>query len=97
LVGSPIERVKRQSVDPRNAFGILLIAAGLVAVPISIVPRVPLIAAGMALLRRHRLLICSWRAWLHKQGFLKESPLTPNSAILAKNDGGAAPPILNPE
>jgi hypothetical protein len=55
----------------RNAFGFLLIAVGLIAIPIPIVPGFPLIAAGVALLGRRHPMILFCRAWLQKRGWLK--------------------------
>ncbi|HTT22344.1 MAG TPA: PGPGW domain-containing protein [Candidatus Sulfotelmatobacter sp.] len=60
------------SLNLRNVFGIVLIAIGLVAVPIPIVPGLPLIVAGAALLGHHHPLIRSCRTWLQRRGFLKE-------------------------
>jgi len=58
----------------RNVAGFLLIVAGLAAVPIPILPGLPLIAAGAALLGQDHPFIRSCRAWLQKRGILKESP-----------------------
>jgi hypothetical protein len=58
----------------RNVFGFLLIAVGLIGVPIPIVPGLPLIAAGVALLGCEHPLIRSCRTWLQKQGWLKREP-----------------------
>jgi uncharacterized protein YqgC (DUF456 family) len=55
----------------RNTLGMLLIVAGLVAVPLPIVPGFALIAAGAAVLGRHHPLIRSCRTWLQKRGILK--------------------------
>jgi uncharacterized protein YqgC (DUF456 family) len=63
---------RNMSSNLRNALGILLIAVGLVAIPIPIVPGLPLIAAGAALLGCHHPLIRYCRTWLQKRGVLKE-------------------------
>jgi uncharacterized protein YqgC (DUF456 family) len=49
----------------------LLIITGLVLVPIPILPGLPLIAAGAALLGRQHPLIDASMAWLQKRGLLK--------------------------
>jgi uncharacterized protein YqgC (DUF456 family) len=57
----------------RHAFGILLIAVGLLAVPIPILPGIPIIAVGAALLGSRHPLIRSCRMWLQKRGFFKKA------------------------
>lgn len=52
------------SLTIRNALGVLLVVAGLVAVPIPIIPGLPMIAAGSALLGRgHPLVRWFWNWW----------------------------------
>jgi hypothetical protein len=78
------------SLNLRNAFGLLLIAVGLVAVPIPIVPGLPLIAAGTALLGHHHPLIRSCRTWLQKRGVLKgekQRRMTPSRPQLSSRCG----------
>ncbi len=60
------------SVSLRNALGLLLIVAGVIAVPVPIIPGFPLIAAGTKLLGRDHPLIRPCRLWLQKRGFLKQ-------------------------
>lgn len=55
----------------RNATGIALIALGVVAVPLPLVPGIPMIAAGAALLGPQHPLIRSSKAWLQRLEFLK--------------------------
>jgi uncharacterized protein YqgC (DUF456 family) len=55
----------------RNACGIVLIVAGLIAMPIPIVPGVPLIAAGVAVLGNDHPLVRSCRTWLDVRGIWK--------------------------
>lgn len=56
----------------RNVLGMLLIATGLVLVPVPIVPGLPLIAAGAVLLGRQHPLIVASMAWLQKRGLLRK-------------------------
>jgi hypothetical protein len=56
----------------RNAFGMVLIAAGIIVVPIPILPGLPLIAAGAALLGSHHPLIRTAVTWLRKHRYIKE-------------------------
>jgi uncharacterized protein YqgC (DUF456 family) len=56
----------------RNAAGIALIAFGVIAVPLPIVPGIPMIAAGAALLGPNHPLIRSSKAWLRRRGLMKE-------------------------
>ena len=58
----------------RNLFGYLLIAIGLIAVPVPIVPGSLLMAAGAALLGSDHPAIRPCRMWLQKQGWLKQEP-----------------------
>jgi uncharacterized protein YqgC (DUF456 family) len=55
----------------RNACGISLIVAGVIAVPIPIVPGFPLIFAGVALLGNDHPLVRSCRTWLDVRGIWK--------------------------
>ncbi len=54
----------------RKACGIFLIAAGVVSIPIPIIPGIPLIAAGAAMLGNDHTLLRSSRTWLETRGFL---------------------------
>ena len=56
----------------RSASGIALIALGVIAVPLPIVPGLPLIAAGAALLGPGHPLIRWSKAWLRKRGLIKD-------------------------
>ena len=56
----------------RNACGVALIVVGILAVPAPIVPGLPIIAAGVALLGDNHPLVRKCRAWLQKQWFWKK-------------------------
>jgi hypothetical protein len=56
----------------REFCGIVLIAAGLLAIPIPVMPGIPLIVAGAAMLGSNHLLIRSARAWLRNRGILTQ-------------------------
>ncbi len=66
----------------RRTCGIVLIAAGALAVPIPLIPGIPLIVAGAAMLGTDHPLIRSGRAWLQDRGILKQE--RNNSPITAK-------------
>jgi uncharacterized protein YqgC (DUF456 family) len=53
----------------RKGCGMALIAAGLVAVPIPVIPGIPLIAAGAALLGSDHPPVRSCRTWFRSKGF----------------------------
>lgn len=55
----------------RTALGLVLIVAGLVAIPVPVLPGIPLFAAGVAMLGSDHALIRSGRSWLSKRGILK--------------------------
>jgi hypothetical protein len=55
----------------RRACGIALIVMGLVAIPVPIVPGVPLIVAGAALLGPNHPFVRTGRAWLARTGLWK--------------------------
>lgn len=56
----------------RTSCGIVLIAAGLLAIPIPVIPGVPLIVAGAAMLgSNHPLVRYCWK-WLHEKGIWKQ-------------------------
>jgi uncharacterized protein YqgC (DUF456 family) len=59
-------------VSLRNTRGLALIALGLVAMLIPIVPGLPLVTVGAALLGPNHHLIRFSGAWLQKRGFLKD-------------------------
>ena len=52
----------------RRALGIALIAAGLAAIPIPVLPGLPLIAAGAAMLGWNHPLVRAGKNWLSKRG-----------------------------
>jgi uncharacterized protein YqgC (DUF456 family) len=54
----------------RKACGMFLIAAGVVSIPIPIIPGIPLIAAGAAMLGNNQALVRSGRTWLETRGLL---------------------------
>ena len=56
----------------RRVCGIILIAAGVVAVPIPVIPGIPLIVAGAAVLGSDHPLIRSARTWLQNRGILNQ-------------------------
>jgi uncharacterized protein YqgC (DUF456 family) len=49
-----------------------LIAAGLVAIPIPVMPGIPLIAAGAAMLGSDHPLVRSCRTWLQRRGIWRQ-------------------------
>ncbi len=56
----------------RSVFGILLIVLGIIAVPVPVLPGLPLVMAGTALLGNQHPLVQRWRGWLVRRGILKE-------------------------
>ena len=54
----------------RRACGIVLIAAGVLAIPIPVIPGIPLIAAGAAMLGSDHPVVRSGRGWLQNRGLL---------------------------
>ncbi len=54
----------------RKMCGMFLIAAGVVSIPIPIIPGIPLIAAGAAMLGSNHALVRSGRTWLETRVFL---------------------------
>ena len=54
----------------RETCGMFLIAVGVVSIPIPIIPGIPLIAAGAAMLGSNHALIRSGRTWLEARGLL---------------------------
>ena len=56
----------------RRAFGIVLIAAGVLAMPIPVIPGIPLIVAGAAMLGSDHPLIRSGRTWLRNREILTQ-------------------------
>ncbi len=56
----------------RKALGIVLIAAGIVLIPIPILPGIPLIVAGAAMLGSDHALVRSGRLWLRNRGILTD-------------------------
>ena len=56
----------------RKGFGIVLIAAGVIAIPIPIIPGIPLIVAGAAMLGSDHPLVRSGRSWLRNRGILTD-------------------------
>ena len=53
----------------RKACGMILIVAGLLALPIPVIPGCPFIAAGAALLGNDHPLVRSGRIWLQNRGW----------------------------
>jgi uncharacterized membrane protein YbaN (DUF454 family) len=53
----------------REACGMILMVAGLLALPIPVVPGVPFIAAGAALLGNDHPRVRSVRTWLQNRGW----------------------------
>ena len=49
-----------------------LIAAGLVAIPIPVIPGIPLITAGAAMLGSDHPLVRSCRTWLQRRGIWRQ-------------------------
>ena len=56
----------------RRICGFALIAAGLVAMPVPIMPGIPLILAGVAMLGSDHPLVRTCRTWLQNRGILKK-------------------------
>ncbi|MBI5083170.1 MAG: hypothetical protein HZB13_01025 [Acidobacteria bacterium] len=50
----------------------LLIAAGVVAIPLPVIPGIPLIAAGAAMLGSDHPLVRSGRTWMRSRGLLAQ-------------------------
>ena len=50
----------------RNVCGIALIVAGLAAIPIPVLPGIPLVLAGTAMLGSNHYLVRSFRGWIDK-------------------------------
>ncbi len=55
----------------RKVCGIALIVLGLVAVPVPIIPGIPLIAAGAAMLGSDHSIVRLSRTWLRNRGILQ--------------------------
>ncbi len=56
----------------RRACGMVLIAAGVLAIPIPVIPGIPLIVAGAAILGSDHPLVRSGQSWLRSRGILKQ-------------------------
>ena len=56
----------------RSALGVLLIIFGIIAVPVPVLPGLPLVVAGTALLGRQHPFVRPWRTWLIRKGVLKD-------------------------
>ncbi len=56
----------------RRACGLILIAVGVLAIPIPVIPGIPLIVAGAAMLGSDHPLIRSGRTWLQNRGILTQ-------------------------
>ena len=56
----------------RKVCGIALIVVGLVAVPVPIIPGLPLIAAGAAMLGSDHSIVRSCRTWLRNRGIWRQ-------------------------
>ncbi len=54
----------------RRACGMVLIAAGVLVIPIPVIPGIPLILAGAAMLGSDHPLVRSGRSWLRSRGIL---------------------------
>jgi len=61
-----MQRVKSMPTAIRNACGLALIAAGLLAMPIPVIPGIPLIAAGVLMLGANHPIARASRACLQK-------------------------------
>ncbi len=61
------------TVPLRKVRGFALIAVGLVAMPVPIIPGIPLIVAGAAMLGSDHPLVRTCRTWLENKGILKRS------------------------
>jgi len=58
----------------RQICGVALIVMGLVAIPVPIIPGLPFIAAGAAMLGSDHYIVRSCRTWLQKSGKKKLFP-----------------------
>ena len=56
----------------RRALGMALVVAGLVAVPLPILPGLPLIIAGAAMLGPDHPVVRTARSWLEKTGIWRQ-------------------------
>ncbi len=56
----------------RRSCGIVLIAVGVLAIPIPVIPGIPLIVAGAAMLGSDHPLVRTGRNWLQSRGILTE-------------------------
>ena len=56
----------------RRTCGIVLIAAGVLAIPIPVIPGIPLIVAGAAMLGSDHPLVRSCRRWLQERGIWRQ-------------------------
>jgi hypothetical protein len=56
----------------RKGCGMALIAAGLVAVPIPVIPGIPLIVAGAAMLGSDHPLVRACRTWFRNKGIWRQ-------------------------
>jgi hypothetical protein len=52
----------------RKLLGALLIVAGLILMPVPILPGIPLVLAGVALVGTDHPVIRKWSDWLRKRG-----------------------------
>ena len=56
----------------RRVVGYVLIVAGMVAIPFPVIPGIPLVAAGVAMLGSdHTLVRSGWR-WLRNRGIVRD-------------------------
>ncbi len=53
-------------LEIRNILGIALIVVGLIAMPVPIIPGLPIVAAGAAVLGREHPLVVSFRKYLSR-------------------------------
>ena len=58
-------------INIRSLCGITLIALGLLAMPIPVIPGLPLVAAGVGMLGPDHPLVRTGRTWLERVGFWK--------------------------
>lgn len=59
--------IDEMAMGVRKIWGIVLIVAGLILMPVPILPGIPVVLAGIALLDKENRLIRAVRGWLEKR------------------------------
>jgi uncharacterized protein YqgC (DUF456 family) len=71
----------------RNVCGIALLVAGILGCLLPIIPGIPLLAAGVAVLGGNHPIVRSGRGWLIRKGLWKEAAKPDDAATERKGDG----------